>query len=34
MVYGLEKIMPRYDGLDLVTSEKPLEGILAVYRKP
>ena len=34
MVYGLEKIMPRYDGLELITPEKPLEGILAVYRKP
>lgn len=34
MVYGLEKIMPRYDGLELVTPLKPLAGILAVYRKP
>ena len=34
MVYGLEKIMPRYDGLELITPVEPLEGILAVYRKP
>ncbi|MBN2417867.1 MAG: hypothetical protein JXL81_00645 [Deltaproteobacteria bacterium] len=34
MVYGLEKIMPRYDCLELITHSAPLEGILAVYRKP
>ena len=34
MVYGLEKIMPRYYGLELITSAEPLEGILAVYIKP
>ena len=34
MVYGLEKIMPRYDGLELLTPSIPLAGILAVYRKP
>ena len=34
MVYGLEKIMPRYNGLELLTPEEPLKGILAVYRKP
>ena len=34
MVYGLEKIMPRYDRLELITHAEPLEGILAVYRKP
>ncbi|MGD9158052.1 MAG: hypothetical protein PVG39_06570 [Desulfobacteraceae bacterium] len=33
MVYGLEKIMPGYDGLELVTPVRPLEGILAVYIK-
>ncbi len=33
IVYGLEKIMPRYNGLELLTPDKPLEGILAVYRK-
>ena len=34
MVYGLEKILPRYDNLELLTPEAPLQGILAVYRKP
>jgi len=34
MVYGLEKIIPRYKGLELLTPERSLEGILAVYRKP
>lgn len=34
MVYGLEKIMPRYDRLELLNPVEPLEGILAVYRKP
>ncbi|MFC1580169.1 hypothetical protein ACFL4N_04590 [Thermodesulfobacteriota bacterium] len=32
MVYGLEKILPRWDGLTLLT-EQPLEGILALYKK-
>ncbi|MBW1944674.1 MAG: hypothetical protein JRJ51_17825 [Deltaproteobacteria bacterium] len=32
MVYGLEKILPRWDGMTLLT-EQPLEGILALYRK-
>ena len=32
MVYGLEKILPRWDGMALLT-EKPLEGILALYQK-
>lgn len=34
MVYGLEKIIPRYDNLELLTPHTPLQGILAVYRKP
>ena len=34
MLYGLEKIMPRYDGLELITPMEPLGGILAVYKKP
>ena len=34
MVYGLEKIMPRYRGLELLTPQRPIEGILALYRKP
>ena len=33
MVYGLERIMPRYDRLELLTSKAPLQGIIAVYRK-
>lgn len=34
MVYGLEKIMPRYDELEILTPQTPIEGILALYRKP
>jgi hypothetical protein len=33
MVYGLEKIMPRLTGLRLLTRERPLEGIVALYQK-
>ena len=33
MVYGLEKILPRFDGLRVLT-ETPLQGILALYQKP
>jgi hypothetical protein len=33
MVYGLDRIMPRYKGLRLLTPDKPLGGILALYRK-
>ena len=33
MVYGLEKILPRFDGLRLLTPEKPIENILALYKK-
>jgi len=33
MVYGLAKIMPRFKGLRLLTPEKPMEGILALYQK-
>jgi len=32
MVYGLNDILPRFPGLRLL-SEKPLEGIVALYRK-
>ena len=32
MVYGLEKILPQFDGLRLLT-ERPLEDILALYQK-
>jgi hypothetical protein len=33
MVYGLEKIIPRFTGLRLLTAERPLEGIIALYQK-
>lgn len=33
MVYGLEKILPRFTGLRLLTPERPLEGIIALYQK-
>jgi hypothetical protein len=33
MVYGLEKIIPRFTGLHLLTPDRPLEGILALYQK-
>jgi hypothetical protein len=33
MVYGLEKILPRFSGFHLLTPERPLEGIVALYRK-
>jgi len=33
MVYGLEKIIPRFPGLRLLTPERPLEGLIALYRK-
>jgi hypothetical protein len=33
MVYGLDKILPRYEGLRLIHPLSPLEGILAVYEK-
>lgn len=32
MVYGLEKILPQFDGLRLLT-KRPLEDILALYQK-
>ena len=33
MVYGLEKIIPRFTGLRLLTSARPMEGIIALYQK-
>lgn len=33
MVYGLESILPRLTGFQLLTPVRPLEGILALYRK-
>lgn len=33
MIYGLDKVMPRYRGLELLTPDEPLNGILALYKK-
>jgi len=33
MVYGLGKILPRLEGLRLLTPDRPLEDILALYQK-
>jgi hypothetical protein len=33
MVYGLDTILPRLKGLSLLTPERAMEGILALYRK-
>ena len=33
MVYGLERIIPRLTGFRLLTPERPLEGIIALYQK-
>lgn len=33
MVYGLEKILPRFTGLQLLTPERSLEGVIALYQK-
>jgi hypothetical protein len=33
MVYGLSSVMPRLDGFKLLTSDGPMEGILALYEK-
>ena len=33
MVYGLDKILPKIKGLELLTPQKPLEEIIALYRK-
>jgi hypothetical protein len=33
LVYGLERILPKFPGLRLLTPHHPLEGILALYRK-
>ncbi|MBN1847454.1 MAG: hypothetical protein JW932_02615 [Deltaproteobacteria bacterium] len=34
MVYGLDKIIPRFKGLTLLTPDKPLAGVIALYQKP
>ena len=33
MVYGLHKIMPRYEGFRLIKDLSPMEGVLALYEK-
>jgi hypothetical protein len=33
MVYGLDKILPKYDGLQFLEDFSPMEGILALYQK-
>ena len=33
MVYGVDKVLPRYGGLRLLGDLSPMEGILALYRK-
>jgi len=33
LIYGLQKILPRYHGLRLLEHISPMEGILAFYRK-
>jgi hypothetical protein len=33
MVYGLQKIMPRYAGFRLMKELSPMEGVLALYEK-
>ena len=33
LVYGMNRIFPQYDGLELLESLSPLGGVLAVYRK-
>jgi hypothetical protein len=33
MVYGLERVFPRFAGLRLLNPREPLEGILALYQK-
>jgi hypothetical protein len=34
MVYGLHRILPRYQGLVHLDNLSPMEGVLGVYRKP
>jgi hypothetical protein len=33
MVYGLDRILPKYEGLQLLEDVSPMEGILALYQK-
>ncbi|MBW2276497.1 MAG: hypothetical protein JRF63_03330 [Deltaproteobacteria bacterium] len=34
LIYGMDRIFPRYGGLELQGDISPLGGVLAVYRKP
>ncbi len=33
MVYGLDKVLPKFEGLELRTAERLIEGIIALYQK-
>ena len=33
MVYGLERILPKFNGLHLLTPERPIKGTLTLYQK-
>ncbi len=33
MIYGVDRVLPSYDGLNLMRNISPMEGILALYRK-
>ena len=33
MVYGLQNILPKYEGFRLLEDLSPMEGILALYQK-
>jgi len=33
MVYGLDKVLPKIRGFQLLTPKKPIEGIIALYQK-
>lgn len=33
MVYGLDKVLPKIEGFQLLTPKKPIEGIIALYKK-
>ena len=33
MIYGLERVLPKLDGLHLLTPGKLIQGIIALYQK-
>jgi hypothetical protein len=33
MIYGLERVLPKLDGLQLLTPGKLIQGIIALYQK-